>query len=121
MGLLSELVHRLRHALKEERLCLLFAAVSVGCGDKLLNLRHCKRGKKLGEDGLQRATQPYIEEIRKISIANIVVIGRVSGYNLASTFGLDCCVQRNRPSGGGCWKRHADDFCQQVDLSLEVA
>ncbi len=48
--LLGEAVHRLRHAVEEERLRLLLAAVAVGRGDQFLGLGHGERGEEVGED-----------------------------------------------------------------------
>ena len=50
MRLLGEAVHRLRHAVEEESLGLLLAAVAVGRGDQLLGLGHGERGEEIGED-----------------------------------------------------------------------
>ena len=62
--LLGEAVHRLRHAIEEERLRLLLAAVAVWRSDQLLGLGHGERGEEVREDGLQRAAQPDVEEVR---------------------------------------------------------
>ena len=67
MRLLGEAVHRLRHAVEEECLRLLLAAVAVGRGHQLLGLGHSQRGEEVGEDGLQRAAQPDVEEIRQVA------------------------------------------------------
>ncbi len=72
VNLLGEAVHRLSHTAQEECLCPLLAAMAVRASDQLLGLRHSKRGKEIGEDRLQRTTQPDIEEVRKIGIAYIV-------------------------------------------------
>ena len=82
MCLLGEAMHRLSHTVKEERLRLLLAAVAVGASDQLLRLWHGQRGEKVGEGRLQRAAQPDIEEIRQISVTDVVVIWRVSGNDL---------------------------------------
>ena len=75
MRLLGEAVHGLRHAVEKESLGLLLAAVAIGCGDQLLGLGHCERGEEVWEDGPQRAAQPDIEEVRQVSVADIVVVG----------------------------------------------
>ena len=80
--LLGEAVHRLRHAVEEERLGLLLAAVAVGRGDQLLGLGHGERGEEVGEDGLQRAAQPDVEEVRQIGVADVVVVGWIGGDDL---------------------------------------
>ncbi len=82
MRLLGEAVHRLRHAVEEERLRLLLAAVAVGRGDQLLGLGHGERGEEVGEDGPQRAAQPDVEEVRQVGVADVVVVGRIGGDDL---------------------------------------
>ena len=77
--LLGEAVHRLRHAVEEERLGLLLAAVAIRRGDQFLGLGHGERGEEVGEDGPQRATQPDVEEVRQVGVADVVVVGRVGG------------------------------------------
>ena len=77
--LLGEPVHRLRHAVEEERLRLLLAAVAVGRGHQFLGLGHGERGEEVGEDGLQRAAQPDVKEVRQVGVADVVVVGRVGG------------------------------------------
>ena len=51
MRLFGEAVHRLRHAVEEKRLRLLFTAVTVGCGHQLFGLRHDERGEESGKIG----------------------------------------------------------------------
>ena len=77
--LLGEAMHRLRHAVEEERLRLLLAAVAVGRGHQLLGLGHGERGEEVGEDRLQRAAQPDVEKVRQVCVADVVVVGRVGG------------------------------------------
>jgi hypothetical protein len=79
MRLLGEPVHGLRHAIEEKGLSLLLAAVTVGRCHQFLGLGHRERGEKLGESGLQRATQPNVEEIREVGVADVVVVGWVGG------------------------------------------
>ena len=69
--LLGKAVHRLCHAVEEECLGLLFAAVAIGRGHQLLGLGHSERGEEVGEDRLQRAAQPDIKEIRQVSVADL--------------------------------------------------
>ena len=80
--LLGEAVHRLRHAVEEECLRLLLAAVTVGRSDQLLGLGYGERGEEVGEDGLQRAAQPDVEEVGEVGVADVVVVGRVGGDDL---------------------------------------
>ena len=53
MRLLGETVHRLRHAVEEERFRLLLAAMAVGRGNQLLGLGHGERGEEVWKDRLQ--------------------------------------------------------------------
>ena len=82
--LLGEAVHRLRHAIEKEGLCLLLAAVAIGAGDQFLGLGYGERGEEVGEDGPQRAAQPDVEEVRQVGVADVVVVGRVGGDDLAA-------------------------------------
>ena len=75
--LLGEPVHRLRHAIEEERLGFLFATMAVWSGDKFLGLGHSDRREEIRKYGLQRTPQPNIEEIRQVGIADVVVVRRV--------------------------------------------
>ena len=104
MRLLGEAVHRLRHAVEEERLRLLLAAVAVGRGHQLLGLGHGERGEEVGEDGLQRAAQPDVEEVRQVGVADVVVVGRVGGDDLAVA---DASALLHPPvaDAGSCWHR----------------
>jgi hypothetical protein len=49
--LLGEPVHRLGHAIEEEGLGLLLAAVAVGRCHQFFGLGHGQRGEKIGENG----------------------------------------------------------------------
>ena len=51
MRLLGEAMHRLRHAIEEERLGLLLAAVAIGRGNQLLGLGHSSVAKRSGKTG----------------------------------------------------------------------
>ena len=51
MRLLGQPVHRLRHAVEEERLCLLLAAMAVGRGHQLFGLGHSSVAKRSGKTG----------------------------------------------------------------------
>ena len=88
--LLGEAVHRLRHAVEKERLRLLLAAVAIGRGDQLLGLGHGERGEEVGEDRLQRAAQPDVEEVRQVGVADVVVVGRVGGNDACRRTSSDC-------------------------------
>lgn len=88
MRLLRDPVHRPCHALQEERFRLLFAAVTPGGSDQFFRLGYSQRGEEVGEDRLQRATKPNVEEVRQVSIADVVVVGRIGGYDLVGARGL---------------------------------
>ena len=92
--LLGEAVHRLRHAVKEERLRLLLAAVAIRRGNQFFGLGHGERGEEVGEDGLQRAAQPDIEEVRQVGVADVVVVGRIGGNDAV---GRDLSVLQHPP------------------------
>ena len=65
---------------KEERFRLfLFATMAVGCRDQFFGLGYGQCGEEVGKHGAQRAAQPDIEEVRKVSIANVVVVRWVGG------------------------------------------
>jgi hypothetical protein len=87
--LLGEPAHRARHAFEEERLRLVLAAVSVWRSDQLLALGHCDCCEKFEEDLSQRAPQPYVKEIGKVGVTDIVVVRRI-GRDTFST--LIICV-----------------------------
>ena len=96
MRLLGQAVHRLGHAAEKERLRLLLAAVAVGRGHQLLGLGYGERGKEDRKDGPKRTAQPDIKKVREVSVADIVVIGRVCGNEFRLAYILLCCVQLHR-------------------------
>ena len=108
--LLGEAVHRLRHAVEEERLGLLLAAVAVGRGDQFLGLGHGERGEEVGEDGLQRAAQPDVEEVREVGVADVVVVGRIGGDDLVRAERLRCGIRLRALSRGRRWRAHLEHF-----------
>ena len=79
MRLLSETLHGLGHPVEKECLGFLLASVTIGRGHQLFGFRHGERGEEVGENRSQGTAQPDIEEVRQIGIADVVVIGRVSG------------------------------------------
>ena len=105
--LLGEAVHRLRHAVEEECLGLLLAAVAIGRGDQFLGLRHGERGEEVGEDRLQRAAQPDVEEVRQVGVADVVVVGRVGGDNAVKTCHLGSRVLLKRVTPHSVCAHHA--------------
>ena len=82
MRLFGKSVHGLRHAVEEEGLGLLLAAMAIGRGHQFLGFGHGERGKKIGKDWLQRAAQPDVEEIRQVSVADVVVVRWIGGDKL---------------------------------------
>jgi hypothetical protein len=78
MGLNRQVVQRACHALQKESLGGLFAAVAVGCGDQLLRFGRGQGGVEVGEDRSERATQPDVEEVRQVGVADVVVVRRIS-------------------------------------------
>ena len=42
-----------------------------------LGLGYGERGEEVGEDCLQRSAQPHVEEVRKVGIPDVVVVGRI--------------------------------------------
>ena len=79
MRLLGKTVHCLRHAIKEEGLGLLLAAVAVRRGNQFLGLGTAQSGEEIGKDWLQRTAQPDVEEVRQVGVADVVVVGRIGG------------------------------------------
>lgn len=51
MGLLRQLMHRLRHSIEEEGLGLLLVSVTIGRGNQFRGLGHGERRKEIGKDG----------------------------------------------------------------------
>ena len=51
MGLLRQLMHRLRHSIEEKGFSLLLVSVTIGSGNQFLGLGHGERGKEIGKDG----------------------------------------------------------------------
>ena len=105
MRLLGEAVHRLRHAVEEERLRLLLAAVAIGRSDQFLGLGHGERGEEVREDRLQRAAQPDVEEVRQVGVADVVVVGRIGGDDLVDAeivcVAASACVRMPDSVAGG--------------------
>ncbi|MNP34495.1 hypothetical protein D3C76_1277840 [compost metagenome] len=79
MGLLGEVMHGCGHTVKEERLRLVLATMSVRGGDQLLSLRYCQGGIQIRENRPQYTAQPDIEKVREIGVADIVVVGWICG------------------------------------------
>jgi hypothetical protein len=82
MRLLGQPVHCLRHAVEEEGLGLLLASVTVGRRDQFLALGTASVANRSGKTGLQRTTQPDVEEVRQVCVADVVVVGRIGGDDL---------------------------------------
>src|SRR5262249_10886597 len=78
MYLLCQPMHGPRHTVHEEGFRRFPATVAVGRRYQFLGFGYRQCGKQIREYRSQRAAQPDIEEIGKISITNVVVIWRVS-------------------------------------------
>ena len=44
--------------------------------------RNGERGEEVGKDWTERAAQPDVEEVREVSVADVVVVRRVCGNEL---------------------------------------
>ena len=117
--LLGKAVHRLRHAVEKERLCLFLAAVAVGRSDQLLGLWHGQRGEEVGEDRLQRAAQPDVEEVREIGIADVVVVGWIGGDKLAER--TVCARIRLCAASATCLRKEASSALISIRPAEPVA
>ena len=83
VGLHGQVVQRAGHAFHEEALGGLFAAVTVGGGDQLFRLRRSDGGVEVGKDRSERAAQPDVEEVGQVGVADVVVVGWVSGNHFS--------------------------------------
>ena len=81
MNFLSESLHCPLHAIHEEPFRVVFPSMAVRSGDQFLGLRYRQCSKQLREDRLQRATEPHVEEVRQLSVADVVVVGGVRTDN----------------------------------------
>jgi hypothetical protein len=118
MHLRGEAVHRLRHTFEEKCLRLLLATVAIRCGYEFLGLGHGQRGEEVWEDGLQRATQPDVEEIRQVGVAYVVVVRRVGGDDLCIRHFLSSRIRLLYEAGCLCWnmlKRLCERFCDAIN------
>ena len=82
MGLLRQPVHGAGHAIHEEGFGSFLAAVTVGCGHQFFSLGYSQCGEQTREYWPQRAAQPDVEEVGEVSVADIVVVGRISRNDL---------------------------------------
>ena len=98
MRLLGEAVHRLVMPLRKNASAFSLLPWRYGEGDQLLGLRHGERGEEVGENRLQRAAQPDVEEVRQVRVANVVVVGWVGGDDLVEV--------DNRLSAASRWTLH---------------
>src|SRR5690606_24669034 len=76
-GLACKAGDSFHHALQEKCFGLRLAAVPIGCSYQLLGLWHGHHCRNLGVNRSYCPAKPYIKEIRKICVSNIVVIWRV--------------------------------------------
>src|ERR1700730_10670159 len=92
MRLFGEALHGLRHAAEEEGLGLLLAAVTIRVSNQFLGLWDGDRSKEIWKDWLQRSAQPDVEEVRKIGVANVVVVWCICRNTLADAESLYASV-----------------------------
>ncbi len=67
--------------------------VAEWVGNEFLGFRHKKRAEQIGVDILKRPPQPYIEEVRQVGVANVVVVGRISNINSGAIWRDCCCIE----------------------------
>ena len=108
--LLSETLHGQGHPLEKECLGFFLASVAIGRSHQLLGFRHGERGEKVGKNRSQGTAQPDIEEVGQIGVADVVVIGRVGGYQLVNTDELKSCILLTCKTTGFNSNRHALDY-----------
>src|ERR1700742_2296079 len=80
-------MHSLRHALEKKALSLLLAAMAVWGRHEFFSLRNGERSKELWKHGSQGAPKPDVKEVRKIGVADIVVVRRICAFNSQSASG----------------------------------
>ena len=84
VGLRSDAGHRLGHPLEEKVFCSLTSPMAMRSGDKLIGFRNCQRGKQRREYPFERSTQPDVEKVRQVRVADVVVVRRISRNDLAN-------------------------------------
>ena len=92
MRLLRQVVHGTSHAIEEKRFGLLLTPVAVRCSYQLFRLGHRQRCIQAGVYRLQAFAQPDIEEIRKVCIANVVIVRRISRNHFCYAHSLRLCI-----------------------------
>ena len=93
--------------------------MTIGVGDKLFGLGGEHRANELRVDPAQAATQPHVEEVGEIGVADVVVVRRIRGHHESRVVAL-----RRADLGGdtfGNSRGVLDSFCYPLDLPEEVA
>src|ERR1035438_6917946 len=72
------MMERLGKALDKVSRSRLFATLTVRCSDQLIGFRGGDGGEEIRVDSRQSAAEPLVEVVRKISIANLCEVMRVS-------------------------------------------
>ena len=75
MRLFRKTVQRTGHPGEEECLCGGPAPVAVLESYQLISFRHSQRCEQVREQRLQGPAQPDVEEVRQISVGDVVVVG----------------------------------------------
>ena len=121
MRLFRESAHRQGHAVEEEGLRRVLAAVAVRGGDQLFGLRHRQRREQIREHRLQRTAQPDVEEVRRVRVADVVVVRRIGRGDMVAREVHEQAHRiarvRAEPTrrGGRGGERHAPGVLAHVD------
>ena len=65
----------------EELGCPLLSSMAVRVGDKFLGLGSKHRSCHGRQDRLEYAAQPYVEVVRQVGVADVVVVRRIGGHH----------------------------------------
>ena len=74
MRQLREAAERLGHAVEKKGLRRDLTPVALRGGHQLFCLRHGQRHEQVREQRFQGATKPDVEEVRQISVADVVIV-----------------------------------------------
>lgn len=77
--------------------------MAVGRCHQLFDLGYGKCSEDVGNDSLQNTTKPNIKEIRQVSVAYIVIVGRIGGDEFAYAYGLELSISLGRATYRGSW------------------
>ena len=64
--------------INEKLLCAVLAIMAIGVGNKFVGLGRKHSANNIRMDILKTATQPHIKIVRKIGIADIIIIWRIA-------------------------------------------